>query len=254
MNMANNSSEYSEGGSRIYRYKSAPERDLRFPGSDAEAIQALEEHIETFVPGEGFVFHEIVSDKIHLDVHIRYPVPGRDYYVLITTGMSDLPMTVPPEVPECRYAELMICLPASWRLSEEDLKDQKNYWPIWWLKFLARFPHDFNTWLWMGHTLPNGDPARPLAPGVGFTGVLIAPPVTFADGFGTVNVRDGKTVKILAVLPVYNDELDCKLTKGVNALLDLFDSNNISEVLEPNRPSVITPNVIKKKRFFGLFG
>ena len=31
----------------------------------------------------------------------------------------------------------------------------ERFWPIQMLKFLARFPHEYKTWLGWGHTIPN---------------------------------------------------------------------------------------------------
>ncbi|HVZ39772.1 MAG TPA: suppressor of fused domain protein [Candidatus Kapabacteria bacterium] len=240
--------EYSDGGSRIYRYNAAPERGAGLPSVDEEALANIEAHLRAYIPGERFVLHEVGSDKVRLDIHIYSPAPERNFYTLVTVGMSHRAMNVPREFPECRYTELMICLPADWPLGDDDLKNDTNNWPLRWLRLLAYFPHDFNTWLWTGHTLPNGDPARQLSPTVRFTGMAIAPPITLPAGFGTVPVRDGKTVRIQAVLPVYDNELEYKLAKGADALFDLFDRNNVSELLDPNRPSVIP-----RKRFLGLF-
>ena len=50
------------------------------------------------------VFHEIVSDQIHLDVHAVAPGPGHEWWTLFTTGMSDLPMSVPPQAEDRRFA------------------------------------------------------------------------------------------------------------------------------------------------------
>ena len=46
------------------------------------------------------VWHEILSDTVHLDVHHLPPSPGRNYHTLVTTGMSDLPMNAPPQAPD----------------------------------------------------------------------------------------------------------------------------------------------------------
>lgn len=66
-------------------------------------------------------------------------------------------MTVPdPEVP--RYAELVISLPPFWPLDEQSWRDERHYWPVRLLKTLGRLPHEYDTWLGVGHTIPNGDP------------------------------------------------------------------------------------------------
>lgn len=38
-----------------------------------------------------FVWHELVSDLVHLDVHVAEPTPARPYYTVVTSGMSDRP-------------------------------------------------------------------------------------------------------------------------------------------------------------------
>jgi hypothetical protein len=77
--------------------------------------------------------------------------------------MSYLPMNTPDGIKDHQYAELMVCLPPSLPISDEAFKDANHYWPIRWMKMLARFPNDYNTWLGMGHTLPSGDPVTPLS-------------------------------------------------------------------------------------------
>ena len=73
--------------------------------------------------GKGIVFHELISDQVHIDLHWVKPTAERPFHTLVTSGMSNLPMTTPPGAEEVRYAELSICLPADWKLSEEDFKE-----------------------------------------------------------------------------------------------------------------------------------
>jgi Suppressor of fused protein (SUFU) len=156
--------EYSESGVRIYRYE-AEEKPFQVAEGDAEALQAIEGHIEKHIGKIETVMHEIVSDLIHIDVHIVEPTAERNFYTLITSGMSDLPMTVPDECEEFKFAELLICLPASWDMPKvyDTMADEEHWWPIRCLKYLARFPHEYDTWLCENHTIPNGDPPEPFA-------------------------------------------------------------------------------------------
>ncbi len=61
-------------------------------------------------------------------------------------------MNVPSALDEYElyYAELMIDLPPEWLVQDDD---ENNYWPIRWLKILARLPIDSDTWLGYGHTI-----------------------------------------------------------------------------------------------------
>mgnify|MGYP000664765674 CR=1 FL=1 len=42
-----------------------------------------------FDPDDTRVFHELMSDIVHIDVHIVPPDENRPFYLLFTTGMSD---------------------------------------------------------------------------------------------------------------------------------------------------------------------
>src|SRR5258706_3910018 len=170
--LMNNDIEYSDSGSPIYRHTPKHE-EWTAPASDAEALEHLDRHYAQHF-GTGSVFHELVSHLVHLDVHIFEPTAMRNFSVLVTSGMSDQPMQTPPEVADRRYTELLICLPQTWPLSDEAFRDQNHYWPVRWLKTLARLPHEYDTWLGVGHTIPNGDPAEPFAPTTALCGALIA--------------------------------------------------------------------------------
>src|SRR6185436_18632705 len=105
------------------------------------SIEEIERHLARFGVEPQNVLHEIISDLVHLDVHLCDPTPERNFYTLFTTGMSDLPMTTPEGLDELRYAELMLCLPAGWPIQEGAGVDprEEHYWPIRLLKALARF-------------------------------------------------------------------------------------------------------------------
>lgn len=211
--------------------------ELAMGGEDE---QLLEQHIERFAGKINLVYHEIISDLVHVDVHQIKAHGDRPFHTVVTTGMSDRPMDAPEG--GAKYAEVMLCLPPSWELSEEAFKDERNYWPIRMLKYLARFPHEYDTWLDWGHTIPNGDPPAPFNEHVGFTGLLLAPPITFPPEFMTANIRPDKQVRFLAVIPLYTEEMQLKLKDGADALYDLFDERGVSELLDPKRA-----NVVKKK-------
>jgi len=68
-------------------------------------------------------------------------------------------MMVPRELhPRWRWAELVLCLSRDWPVGQTDINDERHFWPLPWLWKLARFPHEYRTWLGYGHTVPNGDP------------------------------------------------------------------------------------------------
>jgi Suppressor of fused protein (SUFU) len=162
----------SPGGSRMIKYE-APSNDWVPADMSGKASEIIEPHIEKYIGTAATVFHELVSHHVHLDVHFVPPGPARLYHTLVTAGMSDLPMNPPQGAEEFRFAELMLCLPADWDLNQiqlpaaggEAFPSEESYWPVRSLKQFARFPHEFKTWLWLNHTIPNGNPPAPIVEG-----------------------------------------------------------------------------------------
>lgn len=229
--------ERSESGDPIWRHEPR-QKPFEFAIGDTESIEGIDRHIATHLGQVDSVYHEIMSDLVHIDVHVVNPAPARDYYTLITSGMSDRPMSVPEGAEDYRYAELMICLPPTWLLTEEAFEDEANWWPLRLLKQLARMPHEYDTWLCMGHTIPNGDPPEPYAPNTSFCCALLLSPATTPEAFDRLTISDEKVINFYGIFPLYKKEMDLKLAKGADALLEGFAEIRVTEVLDLNRTNV----------------
>lgn len=232
-------SEYSESGQPIYRYP-AERPGWQFPdmsGSDMEAITA---HIERHLGEIQTVWHEMLSDRVHVDVHHIPPRPERNFHTLVTTGMSDLPMNAPAQASDRKYAELMIALPPEWPMGQagQALTDEPHFWPVHALKFLARFPHLYNSWLWNGHTIPNGDPPEPIAADTRLCCMALLTPLRVPDAFRELRISPEKTVHFWALVPLYREEMELKLKRGMDEVTDLLDRNGIDELLNTRRKNV----------------
>jgi hypothetical protein len=207
----------------------------------SRTIDEIEGHVARLMGAPSFVWHEMVSSVVHIDVHVILPTEETPHYTLFTTGMSDRPMQVPADLKDpasLQYAELLLMLPSDWFVdprSVNELRDERKYWPIRLLKSLARFPHECETWLGFGHSVPNGDPPVPFADGTDMCCALLVPPVRVPSEFYELELSDGRSINFYAVVPLYPEELQLKLTRGTNALLDRFDKEGISELLEPKR-------------------
>ncbi|WP_282014040.1 suppressor of fused domain protein [Marinifilum flexuosum] len=238
--------EKSESGSPIYRYEDFQPKEFE-PATGDSSIEEISNHIEKYVGKIETVFHEIISDQVHIDIHWVKPTKERPFHTLITSGMSDKAMTTPKDVEDANFAELSICLPEEWKISEKDFEDEKNYWPIRWLKYMARFPHEYDTWLGWGHTLPNGDPAEPFAENTELNTMLLLPTIVLGEGFHELKLKE-KSINFYTLIPLYNEEVELKMRKGVEALFDGFDKHAVSDILDIHRP-----NTAEKKKWFGLF-
>lgn len=233
----------SLSGAPIWRH----DEEAPFKAAGGEmCLEEISAHIDANLGPVETVFHELVSDTVHIDIHFVLPTPARPFTTLVTSGMSDLPMSVPEGSAAPRYAELMITLPPDWKLDSESFNSEEWYWPLRLLKTLARLPHKYSTWLGLGHTMPNGDPSEPYAPNTRLSGAMIIPPLSAPESFHTLRIDEEKTIAFYSVLPLYSAEMDLKLRKGANALFDKLDAKHIGDVVDLQRPDVA------KKRF-GLF-
>ncbi len=235
--------ERSESGERIYRHK-ARERKWQVPEDSTSHLQEIEAHLEQHLGKVETVYHEIVSDVIHLDVLVLPASPDKAFHTLVTSGVSDRPMQVPEGMEGFSHAELMINLPSEWPLDHESFKKEDNYWPVRWLKQVGRLPHDYDTWVGWGHTIPNGDPAEPIA-NTRFTGVMLSPPYWLSPDFFQLETGSGETISFYNMVPLYQEEMDLKLKKGAEVLERLFEKDGIGWVVDVGRK-----NVAKKKGWF----
>jgi hypothetical protein len=227
--------EFSKSGSRIYRYENK-ETEWKAPTFGEEGwSEKIEDHMESFYGTVDSVFHEIMSDLIHVDVHHIKPTERHPYNILFTTGMSYLPMNTPVGREDYRYAELMVCLPSDWSLSNEAFENHDHYWPIYWLKMLARLPHEHNSWLGSGHTIPNGNPAEHLSDKTEMNGVILLPPLRVSQEFHSLKMDDEHSVHFYCIVPLFDEEMSFKLDKGFDALSDKFDKYHINELIDLTR-------------------
>jgi hypothetical protein len=191
----------------------------------AEELKALEAHIEKYFGSYRNVYHEVASLDIHVDIAIIEPCRRRNYYTLITMGMGARKMNVPPAAKDQDRAELLICLPPDWNLDK--LEDERWYWPLRWLKILARLPITDNTWLGWGHTIPNGEP---FADNTKFCAMLLLNPGSFGKKSAYCKLPNGEGVNFYQVIPLYEEETQFKTKNNVQILLNFLDRDALEYV------------------------
>lgn len=199
--------------------------------------EAIEHHIEKYLGDIHMVLHEIESPDFHLDVFwVKTNMYGEKVNMLITNGMSEKQMNVPLEFKPFRFCELCIILPIDWKISEDDFKDENNYWPIRLLKDTARFPHIKNTWISMEHTIENAD-HNSYAKNVLFNSALIFQPLGTNSKFNALKYKRDK-IYFYSVMPLYPEELQLKFDKGNNELYDRFEKYDINDIVDIKRKNV----------------
>ncbi|CZT58029.1 Suppressor of fused protein (SUFU) [Eubacteriaceae bacterium CHKCI005] len=213
-----------------------------------EELNAVEAHINKFFGNYDNVFHELYSPDIHVDICVIKPTPERNYYTLVTMGAGAHRMNVPKEIQNEKLdrAEMMICLPPDWKIgdSQEDW-----YWPLRWLKIMARLPGKEESWLGWGHTVSNPGEV-PFADNTQLCGIMLLSPGEFAKGADSCTLPDGDIVRFYQLIPLYREEMDYKLHTSANALLHRFQSSGEGIELTPMRPDRPNACMDNTKEFY----
>ncbi len=179
-----------------------------------------------------------VDDEVHIAVHVIRPSEKHAYVTLFTTGMSDKAMAVPQGQEEFQHAELVIHLPATWQLpGDSDWSDEYG-WPISWLRQLAYYPHQANTWLGGRYTIiSNGEPPSPFAANTQHSCMLLI--ADFAN-WSPVEISRDKRVHFYTLVPLYAEERDYGSQHGVLELLRRFDQHDVASIVDVSRVNVAT--------------
>ena len=212
------------------------------PAAPIKNLRAINDHIQKYFGEKFFVLHGKKSAVVHIDVNVVLPSATRPYYTLLTSGMSDRTMRVPRGVAGSSLAELCLCLPKEWPISQEDMKwaTPEYFWPIAALKEIARYPHLRQTWVSLGHTFGSIEHPEPLDPESRFVGLILLRPLTFPKGAEQATAEDGREIQYLAIIPLMRGELAFKLDADADALSKRLMAAGVTEVLNPGRQSVVS--------------
>jgi hypothetical protein len=139
----------------------------------------------------------------------------------------------------------VIALPPDWfsvdekgMIPDSELEDSEKYWPIGLLKFLGRFPHEYKTWLWESHSIPNGDPAATYGANTKLSGAILTSLHKWPSDHRQVTLNNGNVVNLFAVVPVYDDEMNTKLDIGFDKVFPALVDAGVSELVDVARPSI----------------
>ena len=197
------------------------------------------------------VLHELVSPDVHVDIYVVNPTPERNYYTLVTVGMGAHRMNVPKDLEPMKLdrAELLVTLPPDWEISN---KDEEWYWPLRWLKILARLPSEEDTWLGYGHTVPHD---VPFAANTKFCCIMLTMPYFFGAEAGTCKLPNGDAINFYQMLPLYESEMNYKLNSNAEELENMFP-DDFDMVVDITRKNVVSQkNVACARQLYdGSFG
>ncbi|MGF1511426.1 MAG: suppressor of fused domain protein [Myxococcota bacterium] len=194
----------------------------------------LVEHISSWVGPLSGVF-DVGLKGPQVDILHAAPDDDKPFHVLVSHGLSDRVQPTPPEADSAHRVELVMGLDPAWPTTRAG--DLTELWPVKLLASLVRFALDEpDGWFGHGHTIPNGSPAQPYVEG-GPSGVILLPPVAMPPEFERWGEGE-EEVQFLAVVPLYSEELDFKVSRGAMALMERFDAHGLNEVFHWQRRKV----------------
>ena len=205
---------------------------------DFKEMETVGKHIEEYFGKYDNVMYELMSPDIHIDICVISPRAEHEYYTLVTMGMGAAKMPVPEDYDDLARAELLINLPADWQLDKESLKDEKWYWPIRLLKFMARAPLGGDVYHAWGSTMEFDD-IESFDDNTRLCTAITLSPGVFGEPSFECKLPNGELVNFYQVIPLYKEELDYKVENGVDKLLQKCP-DEILEVINPVRLNAIT--------------
>ena len=90
-------------------------------------------------------------------------------------------------------------------------------------KYLARFPHEFKTWLGWGHTLPNSADFVPYDDSTKLCGAMLG---ALQENISMFRAEDGTQINMYCVIPLYKEEMEYQKEAGTEALLQKLAALN----------------------------
>lgn len=226
-----------------YYYKEPQTRTKKRPVHTTPYAKEIEKHMKSLFPErQERIFYEQSSDFLQVDIHLLEAPTKQDFHVVYTVGMSALPMALPldllPEYKDLERSELILLLPAEWKLtlSEDGQVDNHLWWPVNLLKYLTRFPHEYQTWLGWGHVIPNSDAYVPYDEGTKLCGVMLG---ALQEEISILRSKDGAQINFYALIPLYKEEIQTKQKEGVETLFSKLSAlKGFGMIVFPDRPNV----------------
>ena len=143
-------------------------------------------------------------------------------------------MNIPKELKdyELSRAELILYLPPTWDINSNK---EEDYWPIRYLKTLARLPLQSNSWLGTGHTISSDKKNSPFASNTKFCSILLLNATNLKDEELELTLKTRKTINFYQLFPLYLEEMQYKFDFGTTKLLGLFSEKDLFPIVNIER-------------------
>lgn len=219
------------GGIIAQKNDETPERETEYYTEDETA--AITAHIEKYYGKIKTISHDNNPGGVCADICIIPPSIERDYYTLVTCGAGAHVMDLPEELKDSDMsrAELMICLPKDWKISDGGDVWQ---WPANVLRWIAEIASEPDTWIGWGHTIGGG---RAFSRDTELCAAFLAAPQNVKKEAFRAALPGGEKVCFYLVIPIYQEELDYKTAHGADGLSSRLADAGTSFVVDPRRPN-----------------
>jgi hypothetical protein len=189
------------------------------------------------------------EDSLQLGVLVVPPTEKSDFYTLVTSGMSQIPMSDDPADDYSPYsrAELYMRLPPDWKLDKESIHTDKWGWPVAWLLYVAKFPHVNFTHLGWGDSFHLHPEAEKGSMGdTDFNGCILLNSMEDSIDADMSGIDPFLPIHYYNLFPAYKEEIEdvekpgyfC--TESVMRMQRLLIENNMTGPLNIKRKNVIT--------------
>jgi hypothetical protein len=176
----------------------------------------------------GQIVEDAAEGNPRVDVIVYPPQGSRSFTTLITSGMSDMRMSLPESIPPHErsdfYRRELI-----WYVSEQ----KREY--VTWMQWLGHFPFIDRTWLGHGHTVQWNEP---LFPGSALQHFLLTYSILRNDDKIKDELKiEDDPVALLWINPITPQEHRVKKEMRIDGLLDLFERNKHPFIFDSGRSS-----------------
>ena len=161
------------------------------------------------------------------------------FYILFTEGLSTNLQKVDEKNEKLERIELYFLLPDYWDFS-------KKPWPIEWLNKIAQIPQKNKTWFGIGDTISANTGASGVDEQLACNHFILSESL-LTDSKLSGSEWEKESIKLLAVIPIFQKEFDFKNQNSATVLFSIFRKNKVSEMIDIYR----TPKA--RKKIMGLF-
>jgi hypothetical protein len=125
--------------------------------------------------------------------------------------------------------ELVMQLPPEWPLNSDLVKDPQNNWPIAWLRTLASYLNNQIERVDHYFVVSNQQLPALSVNGAQFMAVFV---IDNSSEYGQVITNEKQRIVFYDVCPLHEEEFNLYETKGINALTDHLDANDIGNIVD----------------------